>query len=813
MANSTISIGFRIEEIDGGFKKLSMDADAFKKIMEGNTTEVEKMKKNFENFGKTSLAFDGIKNSVRELTAIMSDLQNAYKIQQEAEMKLETVMKQRMTATAEQIQSIKDLCSAQQDLGVIGDEVQLAGAQQLATFLKTDAALKILIPSMNNLVAQQKGLNATQGDAAAIANLFGKAMMGQTTALKRVGITFTEAESNAVKFGTEEQRAAALAKIITNNVGEMNAELAKTSSGRLKQFENTLGDVKEKMGAAISNLMPLMTGINQAVMLGTNIGKVNIAIKQGIVFVRQMGVQCWQTSTQMNFFGLSITATTTAMRVLVLTLKTLKLALISTGIGAIIWGIGEGISYVYSKLSGVKKEVEDITPAINSMASAQQRADDAMANATVQIQGHIKELKNFKGSKEDERAKIEELNNTYGTTMGTFSTINDWYKKLQASSEEWIAQIGREAEAEVWKEELIRIKRQQMQHDRNKPKPLPKTSGTSGFGQHQFQIPQNFTDNLNKAWQGQADYWKKKEDEVLDHIQSIKEQNYKAAKTLKSGIPSAPNKTTTAKTEEIIPKGSIADYEKQISELDKKIKLAIDPADIADMMSQIEQLKEKIGVIQIQAEISMKASEWGDLKSKVDQIELDPIKIGLEIDPKSLDLMKLPEKAPEDAKSLQKNIQGAAAAGRAAASAFSGMGDALDSKELDIAGIIMGAIANIMAGYASASSQASGMGPFGWAAFALSGLAEAMAVVSQIKQVTAFAAGGVVSGPTMALVGEYAGASNNPEVIAPLNKLRELLPEPGAGVQRIEVTGRLRGADIELAGSNYKSIRSASGIR
>lgn len=41
--------------------------------------------------------------------------------------------------------------------------------------------------------------------------------------------------------------------------------------------------------------------------------------------------------------------------------------------------------------------------------------------------------------------------------------------------------------------------------------------------------------------------------------------------------------------------------------------------------------------------------------------------------------------------------------------------------------------------------------------------------------VTAFANGGIVSGPTNALVGEYAGAKNNPEVIAPLNKLKSML--------------------------------------
>ena len=56
-----------------------------------------------------------------------------------------------------------------------------------------------------------------------------------------------------------------------------------------------------------------------------------------------------------------------------------------------------------------------------------------------------------------------------------------------------------------------------------------------------------------------------------------------------------------------------------------------------------------------------------------------------------------------------------------------------------------------------------------------------------------FADGGIVSGPTMAMVGEYPGAKTNPEVIAPLDKLRSMI----AG-QTIQVTGKISGRDILL---------------
>ncbi len=45
------------------------------------------------------------------------------------------------------------------------------------------------------------------------------------------------------------------------------------------------------------------------------------------------------------------------------------------------------------------------------------------------------------------------------------------------------------------------------------------------------------------------------------------------------------------------------------------------------------------------------------------------------------------------------------------------------------------------------------------------------------KPMAAFADGGLVYGPTIGMVGEYAGAQNNPEVIAPLSDLKNLLDD------------------------------------
>ena len=71
--------------------------------------------------------------------------------------------------------------------------------------------------------------------------------------------------------------------------------------------------------------------------------------------------------------------------------------------------------------------------------------------------------------------------------------------------------------------------------------------------------------------------------------------------------------------------------------------------------------------------------------------------------------------------------------------------------------------------------------PFAGFGIAAGFVTAATAMVEAVGAIP-FAKGGVVSGPTLALVGEYAGASNNPEVIAPLDKLRSMIQPQGAGI-------------------------------
>ena len=82
----------------------------------------------------------------------------------------------------------------------------------------------------------------------------------------------------------------------------------------------------------------------------------------------------------------------------------------------------------------------------------------------------------------------------------------------------------------------------------------------------------------------------------------------------------------------------------------------------------------------------------------------------------------------------------------------------------------------------------------GLAAFTLGTLIKAIASSVQEKGFKKMASGGIVSGPTTALIGEYPGARSNPEVVAPLSKLKSMI---GGGAMQGEFV--LRGQDLVVA--------------
>lgn len=72
-------------------------------------------------------------------------------------------------------------------------------------------------------------------------------------------------------------------------------------------------------------------------------------------------------------------------------------------------------------------------------------------------------------------------------------------------------------------------------------------------------------------------------------------------------------------------------------------------------------------------------------------------------------------------------------------------------------------------------------------------VAAVASVLAALANLPKFAGGAIAYGPTMGLFGEYSGAQNNPEVVAPLNKLRQLIQPAGGmgGIVEFRIDGRM----------------------
>lgn len=127
--------------------------------------------------------------------------------------------------------------------------------------------------------------------------------------------------------------------------------------------------------------------------------------------------------------GISNAAATALMATL-----TLGLSLVVTGL-VIAWN-----KYSDAQAKAAAKAAEMVDIEKNGRAE--------MIKARVEIDNTKKSLKDFTGTKEQEKSKVEELNRKYGETFGYYKTIAEWYDVLQEKGEDYIQMLFLQAKAQ-----------------------------------------------------------------------------------------------------------------------------------------------------------------------------------------------------------------------------------------------------------------------------------------------------------------------------------------------------------------------------
>lgn len=367
MADKTLDFTIHIkDEGSSVIKKIGVNTEELAKVVRAVKKEMDGLNSKLVNMAQLSQAFKNISAVVSQIQGTFKTWTAATAAQTTAETQLTTVMRQRMGATNEQIQSIKDLCSAQQEQGVIGDEVALSGAQQMAAFLDEKKSLDSLIPAMNDLLARQEGLNATTGDAASIGKMMGEAMTGQVGALQQVGITFSEAQQKVLAYGTESERAAMLAQVIANNVGGMNAALAATDAGQQKQLENTLGGIREQLGGMAQVAAPYMEITAQFLVAAAGASQLSAAISSGLGAVKGLELGAKAAALQAQAIAVATKTWSIVQGALNTVMAANPIGLIVTAIGVLV----VAVAYCYTHFEGFRKVCDAVWSAVKKMASA-----------------------------------------------------------------------------------------------------------------------------------------------------------------------------------------------------------------------------------------------------------------------------------------------------------------------------------------------------------------------------------------------------------------------------------------------------------
>ena len=845
---STISITFKLDGDSKSFKDLAKDADGLKQVITSTLSEAQQLKGNVINFAALATGIDAAQRSFSQLQSGMKDLADAYAVQEVAETKLATVMQQRMGATDAEIQSIKELASAQQEIGVIGDEVQLSGAQQIATFLNEKASLETLIPAMNNLLAQQKGLNASTGDAVQVGNLMGKAMMGQVDALKRVGISFTEAEANVIKYGTEQERAAMLAQVIQNNVGNMNAELAATDSGKQQQLVNTLGDMKEQIGGLVNGALPFVTMAAQASQALAAVSTLIAGIKT-LTTTLYASTKAFIASTAATIKNKVATlAVAAAQKVVTIATNAWKAAqvvlnmiLTANPIGLIITAIGllvTAIITAYNNCESFRKIVDGVWEAIKPLANAIMnglaKAFEWLVEKCKEAWEWLKNILGLGGKKVEVAVNVSkpkaapaiDLGETqkkyanagstpkvatpktpkaaspvYDEAATTLKGINDNIEvlraKLQTASVEEAAAINQQIAG--WQAKADAIENAGKAADDNTPLWKEDAATLREIGDNieilQAKL-QDATAEEAAAINQQIDAWNAKAD---------------AIKNAGKAVDNGPLWKEDAST--------IKDISDNIEILNKQLQTAsIDEA--AAINQQIDAWNAKADAIKNAGREAEKTgtsvgkslkSGWGAIKGMASSVEsiTEALKgngsawqivcgivdgfIGLYEGIQTvigiINLLSAASAAHAATKGVEATAEGTEATVRATTAATNAATSAaiITANKLEAASWKELAAAEYMAAHAYI--------PFAGFGIAM-GFTTAMLAAVTAAGIPMLADGGLASGPTLAMVGEYAGASGNPEVIAPLDKLRGLLAEPAAPIDFSKVEFRIKGREL-----------------
>ena len=92
-------------------------------------------------------------------------------------------------------------------------------------------------------------------------------------------------------------------------------------------------------------------------------------------------------------------------------------------------------------LFSARKGVDEFNISLREMTEIEKDGRAQMVRTRFELKSVIDEIKNFTGSKEQEKAKVEELNRKYGESFGYYQTLSEWYDTIRKKSEDYVQSL------------------------------------------------------------------------------------------------------------------------------------------------------------------------------------------------------------------------------------------------------------------------------------------------------------------------------------------------------------------------------------
>ena len=421
--------------------------------------------------------------------------------------------------------------------------------------------------------------------------------------------------------------------------------MSSSGAASLQILKNKFAEVGDAIASTMGGIMPVLSITaqigNTVIAVSAMVsGLKNLAKIQAIVKVCTMAMNAaslvWNaTSVRMNALVQVMTA---SFRGAAVSATTLKLAmqglLISTGVGVAIVALTEAISYLMSSSDKAADSTKELSEAELEAQSARQQEAQQIKAVYSELDVNISKLKNFKGSKEEEKRIVGEMNRTYGETMGYYSTVSQWYTALIGNSKAYCSQMINEIRIRdlANKAADLQQKRHDFTHDDNgKPRRFSKKRKTRRVAIGQVDagdgkiIPQyadveiKGSSDLEKANAKATDLYRQ-EQSVRKQMENLVKQNnqinYKHFKGYKPTAPTViaptPAKTTPKTTPgkhdtNTEPKTHVKELQAQLAAAQKEMGNAMTvearvkaDAKIQDIQRQIDEATK--GKVSIEAE-------------------------------------------------------------------------------------------------------------------------------------------------------------------------------------------------------------------